>query len=259
MNKVFNTRKLIIVIYLLAAILLIYSITVFLYQYIAALGSFSQVIKAFTNERILIALWMSVASSFITLIFALILGIPLAYVFAMVKFKGKPLLETLAVDVPQTFPPVADGMIYLLMLGPNSPFHVNLAFTFTALVISKFFTSAPFVISFTARRFREIKLSNMDLTARSLGATPFQVLLAIFIPLSFKDIGAGASLCWSRAMGELGGSLIFGGAIPFKTETIPTFVATEAHTLTIEALTASIMITTASTLALTSFKYLSTK
>lgn len=254
-----NSRKLIIIIYLLAAILLLYSITVFLYQYIAALGSLSKVITAFTNERILIALWMSVASSFITLIIAIILGIPLGYVFAMINFKGKSLIETLAVDVPQTFPPVADGIIYLLMLGPHSPFHINLAFTFTALVIAKFFTSAPFVISFTARRFREIKLTNLDLTARSLGATPFQVLFAIFIPQSYKDIGAGASLCWSRAMGELGGSLIFAGAIPFKTETIPTFVATEAHTLTIEALAASIMITTASTLALTSFKYLSTK
>jgi hypothetical protein len=45
-----------------------------------------------------------------------------------------------------------EGMIYLLFLGPHSPIHVNLAFTFTALVIAKMYVSSPFVISYSARR-----------------------------------------------------------------------------------------------------------
>lgn len=242
------------ILYLLASLLLIFSISTILYQYIAALGSPIEVIRAIGHDRILSALWLSVTSSIVTTLIALLFGIPLAYIFAMKQFKGKLLLETLIVDVPQTYPPVAEGMIFLLMLGPNSPLHVNLTFTFAALVISKFFIASPFVVSLVTRRFRDIGETGVNLTARSLGANPFQVFMTILLPLSKKDIFAGSTLCWSRAMGELGGSLIFAGVIPFKTEVIPTFIATEAKTLTIEALAATILVTTASTLALVTFK-----
>lgn len=254
-----STRHLIIVLYALAGVLLLFSVITFLYQYIAAIGSLKGVVNAFGNNRILTALWLSLISAFATAFIALLLGVPLAYLFAMRDFKGKALIETLAVDVPQTFPPIAEGMIFLLMLGEDSPLHINLAFTFTALVIAKVFVCAPFVVSFTARKFREIKQSGINLTARTLGANPFQVFMTIFLPLGIKDIGAGVSLCWSRAMGELGGSLLFAGVIQGKTEIIPTFIATEAKTLTIEALAATILVTTASTIALISFKRLSNK
>jgi len=247
-------RYLIIIIYILAGALLTWTIFTFLFQYIAALGSLKEVISAWKDHRILSALWLSILSSFATVFFAIVFGIPLAYLFALKEFRGKALLETLSVDVPQTFPPVAEGMIYLLMLGPNSPLNVNLAFTFTALVIAKIYVCVPFVVSFATRKFREIKHTGMHMTARSLGANRFQVFTMIFLPLGLKDIAAGVSLCWSRAMGELGGSLIFAGVIAYKTEIIPTFIATQAQTLTIAALASTILITTASTLALISFK-----
>jgi len=230
-----------------------------LFQYYAALGSLSKVLAAFTNDRILSALWLSITSSIITTVLAIILGVPLAYVFATKRFPGKVPLETVAVDVPQTFPPVAEGMIFLLMLGPTSPFHVNLTFTFSALIIAKFFIAGPFVVSTVTRKFREIQQTGITLTARSLGANPFQVFTSVYLPMSATDIAAGAALCWSRAMGELGGSLVFAGVIPFKTEVLPTYIALDAKTLTSEALAATILGTGASMLALVSFKKLTMK
>lgn len=251
-----ENKNLIIILYIISVLVISFFVLTFLYQYFAALGSLKNVVAAFGNDRILSALVLSIVSSIVTTVIAIILGVPLAYIFATEEFTGKSFIETLSIDVPQTFPPIAEGMIFLLMLGPDSPFHVNLAFTFIALVISKFFIAAPFIVSYVARRFREIKKTGLDLTARSLGANNFQVFMTIFVPMSLKDIAAGASLCWARAMGELGGSLLFGGVIPFKTETIPTFVATEANTLVAASLAATILATTASTLALLSFKRL---
>ncbi|MDD5772556.1 MAG: ABC transporter permease subunit [bacterium] len=253
-----RSKNLIIILYILSILLLFFSISTFLYQYIAALGSLKKVLPAFGNSRILSALWLSLLSAFVTTFLAIIFGIPLAYILATREFKGKTLFEAFAIDVPQTFPPVAEGVIFLLMLGPDSPFHVNIAFTFASLVIAKFFISCPFVVSFTVRRFREIRNSGINLTARSLGANRFQVFTTIYLPLSLKDIAAGVSLCWSRAMGELGGSLVFAGVIPFKTEIIPTFIGEQVKTFTIEVLAATILATTASTLALVSFKYFTT-
>lgn len=244
-----------IVLALLGSTLLLFTAATFLYQYIAALGSLRAVLIAIGSDRILTALWLSIASSLFTVALAIVLGIPLAYVLA-VRTQRAAIIETLAIDLPQTFPPIAEGMIFLLMLGPSSPLHINLAGTFTALVLAKLFISAPFVVSFSLRRFRAILETGMNLTARSLGATPWQVFTTILLPLGFKDIAAGATLCWSRAMGELGGSLLFAGVIPGKTEIIPTFIATQASTLTVGALAATILVTTASALALLSFKRL---
>lgn len=244
--------KFVFVLYVLGFLFLGWTIFTFLYQYIAAVGSFKEVMGALKENRILSALVLSILSSFATLFLGIIFGIPVAYLFAVKQFRGKAFIEVLTVDVPQTFPPVAVGMIYLLLLGPNSS--INLAFTFWALVIAKIYVSVPFVISSTVRRFRDIKDTGINMTARSLGANPMQVFFLIYLPLSFKDIAAGASLCWSRAMGELGGSMIFAGVIAYKTEIIPTFIATQAQTLTIPALTSTLLVTTASTLALISFK-----
>ncbi len=255
----FNSKRLIFLLYFFAACTLFFLVGTILFQYFVALGSIDKVLAAFTNSRILSALWLSITSSIITTIFAVLFGIPLAYVFAMKQFRGKIPLETIAVDVPQTFPPVAEGMIFLLMLGPTSPFHVNLTFTFAALVIAKFFIAGPFVVSTVTRKFREIQKSGINLTARSLGANPFQVFTTVFLPMSAVDIAAGATLCWSRAMGELGGSLVFAGVIPFKTEVLPTFIALDAKTLTTEALAATILGTTASMIALVTFKKLTLK
>ncbi len=254
-----NSKHLIFLLYFLAGCLLLFLITTILFQYYVALGSLHQVLAAFTSDRILSALWLSITSSIVTTILAIVFGVPLAYLFAIKQFRGKIPLETVVVDVPQTFPPVAEGMIFLLMLGPTSPFHINLTFTFTALVIAKFFIAGPFVVSTVARRFREIQKSGINLTARSLGANPFQVFTTVFIPMSLTDIAAGATLCWSRAMGELGGSLLFAGVIPFKTEVLPTFIALDAKTLTAEALAATILGTTASMLALVTFKKITLK
>lgn len=242
--------------YLLGGALLAWLLLTFIYQYIALLGFTQEVLGAWQDRRILSALWLSLTSSFATLFFSLLFGIPLGYLFALKEFKGKVLMETLSIDVPQTFPPIAEGMIYLLLLGPHSPLHINLAFTFSALVIAKFYVCAPFIVSFVARRFREIQETKLPLTARTLGANPLHVFMLIFLPLSFKEIAAGTSLCWARAMGELGGSLIFAGVIAYQTEIIPTFIAKEAQSLPGQALAATILVTSASTLSLLLFKFL---
>lgn len=244
------------ILYALGIILLTWSLFIFFYQYIAALGMPHKVLGSFTNPRILSALWISFTTAIATALLSILFGVPLAYLFAAKKFKGKKLLETLTIDVPQTFPPIAEGIILLLMLGPDSPFHINIAHTYVSLIIAKCFVSAPFVIAFSTRKFREIQETGLDVTAKTLGANEFQVFWTILVPLAFKDIIAGTSLCWARAMGELGGSLLFAGVIPFKTEVIPTFIATNSSA-TAPAIAATILVTTASIIALLSFKTIS--
>jgi ABC-type sulfate transport system permease component len=114
------------------------------------------------------------------------------------------------------------GLVYLLMLGPRSP--VNIAYTYPAIIIAKLYVSAPFALTFILRRFREIHRTGLDIIAASLGGRTRHILLWVLIPMSTIDLLGGFSLTWARAMGEVAATLIFAGAIPWKTEIFPALV-----------------------------------
>ena len=87
-----STKHWVIVLYVLADILVATAIIPFLYQYIAAAESYSDVIPAFGNAQILTALWLSLLSAFAVTFLAIIFGVPLAYFFARKEFPGESLL-----------------------------------------------------------------------------------------------------------------------------------------------------------------------
>ncbi|HSD12462.1 MAG TPA: ABC transporter permease subunit [Patescibacteria group bacterium] len=175
----------------------------------------------FADPRFLSAFWISLASAFVTAIIAGLFAVPAAYALAFGRFKDTGLLETLMIDIPQTLPPVAVGVVYLFAFGPGRPW--NIAFTFAAVVIAKIIVASPFALSHALRRFREIRETKLDLMARSLGADTKDVMLRILVPMSRRELAAGLTLAWARAMGEFGGSLIFAGVIAYRTENLPTY------------------------------------
>ncbi len=216
--------------------------------YFITLVAWEKVVPQFLSSRVLGALFISVSSSFIVGILAVLVGIPFAYFLTYREFRLKSTLETLMVDLPQTFPPVTVGLVYLLLLGPGTP--MNIAFTFAAVVVAKFYVSSPFMVGFATRRFREVKARGFDLIARSLGADTRQLLFRIILPLSRRDLLAGFSLTWARAMGELGATMVFAGIIPWRTEVIPTLVFSVSQSEPHTAIAAAVIAETLSIIAL---------
>lgn len=182
---------------------------------------FGAAASVLSDNRFWAAFFISVVSAVVVVALTALFSIPVAYYLTYHSSRYASIIEPLLIDIPQTFPPVAVGVIYLFMLGPSSP--INIAFTFAAVVIAKLLVSAPFTIGYTLRKFREIKDSKLDLVARSLGAHTGDVVLRVLTPLARRDITAGLTLSWARSMGEFGGSLIFAGVIAYKTEILPTY------------------------------------
>jgi len=235
----------------MACAVIVYMLVSIFYLYVAVGESWSLVVSALFESRVLGAIAISVSSAFIVGGLAIAAAIPTAYLLAYRNFRGKGVLETFLIDLPQTFPPVTEGLVYLLMLG-----RIGLAYTYMAVIIAKFYVSAPFAISFAARRFREIRESGLDVIARSLGAKTRHVLGRILLPLSSRDLLAGFSLTWARAMGELAATLVFAGAITWRTEVIPTLVYLTAAETPHVAIAASVIAETLSIVALLSFKWI---
>jgi len=235
----------------LACVVIAFMLVSIFYLYVAVGENWSLVGSALFESRVLGAITISISSALIVGALAVAAAIPSAYLLTYRNFRGKGMLETFLIDLPQTLPPVTEGLVYLLMLG-----HVGLAYTYSAVIIAKFYVSAPFAISFAARRFREIRESGLDVIARSLGAKTNDLLGRILLPLSSRDLLAGFSLTWARAMGELAATLVFAGAIPWKTEVIPTLVYLTAAETPQVAIAASVIAETLSIIALLSFRWI---
>jgi len=235
----------------LACVFIAYMLISLFYLYVAVGESFGKVAMALFDSRVLGALTISVLSAFIVGSLAVAVGIPAAYLLTFKEFRGKEALQMLLVDMPQTFPPVTEGLVYLLMFG-----RFGLAYTFAAVIIAKFYVSAPFTVSFLTRRWREVKNDGYPIIARSLGARTRHLVSWVMLPLSARDLLAGFSLTWARAMGELAATLVFAGAIPWRTETIPTLVYLTSQGAPEIAMAASVIAETLSLIALFSFRWI---
>src|SRR4051794_891635 len=57
--------------------------------------------------------------------------------------------------------------------------------------------------------------------AATLGASRWTIFRRVTLPLIAPGVGAGAVLCWARALGEFGATITFAGNFPGRTQTMP--------------------------------------
>ena len=185
-----------------------------------------QLQSSITSSLVIDALKLSAITSTISLAIVIVFGTPLAYVLARRSFPGKMLVDLL-VDLPIVLPPTVAGVALLVafgrrgVLGPEiRSFGVELAFTTTAVILAQTFVSAPYYIRTVKTGFASVD-EQYEGVAATLGASPLRIFWRIVLPLSWPSVLAGAILCWARALGELGATLIFAGNFQGRTQTMP--------------------------------------
>lgn len=182
------------------------------------------------NADIIIdAIWLSLRTTSISLIIILVLGLPLAYIFARWQFTGKKVLQVF-IELPIVMPPAVAGLALLLTFGRRgvvggvlADIGINIAFTSWAVVIAQVFVAAPFFIRAAQIGFASIP-DELEDAARVDGASDLTVFSLITLPLSLRAISAGLVLSWARAMGEFGATILFAGSLQGRTQTMPLLV-----------------------------------
>ncbi len=111
------------------------------------------------------------------------------------------------------------------------------------------FVASPFYVK-QARAGFEAVPQNLRLASATLGAGPGRTFLRVTVPLAGHALLAGAVMTWARALGEFGATLVFAGAFPGRTETMPVAIWTSSATNVPAA------IALASTLVIVSFAVL---
>ncbi|MGW9112150.1 ABC transporter permease [Microbacterium sp. NPDC055683] len=179
-----------------------------------------------TSEAALDALGLSVRTALVSTVLCLVIGIPLATVFARARFPGLQVVRALVL-VPLVLPPVVGGIALLYAFGRRglvgqalTPFGVQIPFTEVAVVMAQTFVALPFLVMSVEGALRSAG-TRYGAVAATLGASPGRVLWRVTLPLIAPGILSGAILSFSRALGEFGATLAFAGSLQGVTRTLP--------------------------------------
>jgi molybdate transport system permease protein len=173
-------------------------------------------IKALMSREVLSPLFLSICTSIISTLIALILGIGVSYVLHFKKVPFSRVLSTI-VTLPMVLPPSVAGYMMLTTFGRYgligrylNYMGFNLMFTVYAIVIAQVFVILPFVINSIRSSFEDID-SNYQKAARVLGASEWYTFKNVILPLSKSGIYTGMVLAFARAMGEFGATMLVSG------------------------------------------------
>lgn len=159
-------------------------------------------------------------------IIALPAGFAAAYLLAFSKIRGKAIIEGI-INLPLVLPPVVVGYLLLLLFGRNgwvgsilNHFGINIIFTLKAAVIASSIVGFPLLVRSIRIGMEGVNIQYLQ-ASRTLGATWWDTLLSITVPLCYKATLAGMTLMFARSLGEFGATIILAGNIPGVTQTIP--------------------------------------
>ena len=159
----------------------------------------------------------------------------LAWLLARGRFRGRVLLETF-LSLPLVMPPVATGLILLMLFAPRGPLGgalarlgIEIVFTWKAVVIAMAVMGMPLLIRTARAGFEQVD-QRYESVAATLGARPLRVFLTMTLPLALPAVAGGAVLGFARAIGEFGATMMVAGSIPGSTRTLAVAIYSFAET-----------------------------
>ncbi|MGX7680561.1 molybdate ABC transporter permease subunit [Jatrophihabitans sp. DSM 45814] len=183
--------------------------------------------RLLSETQVLTALRLSLECATAATVASLVLGVPLAWVLARLRFPGIGLLRAM-VTLPLILPPVVGGLALLLAFGRNGLlgrylddwFGFTLPFTTAGVIVAETFVAMPFLIVTVEGALRSSD-RGLEEAAATLGASRLTVFRRVTLPLIGPSLAAGSVLCWARALGEFGATITFAGNYPGTTQTMP--------------------------------------
>jgi len=186
----------------------------------------SEVLQNLQTDEAQSAMKLSLYTSVIATLLALVLGTPLAYLLARRTFPFRGGLDTL-VDLPILIPPAVAGIGLLVAFGRQGligshlrAFGIELPFTAVAVIMAQLFVAAPFYVRAASIGFARAD-SEMEEAAQLDGAGSWQAFRDLHLPLAWAALVSGCVTTWARALGEFGATIIFAGNFPGRTQTMP--------------------------------------
>jgi molybdate/tungstate transport system permease protein len=168
---------------------------------------------ALTDREVLGSISLTFGAAAIATALAALTGIPLAYLLARRKFRGKRLVEAL-VNLPVIIPHTAAGVALLLVFGRRgllgsglTPLGITFTDNLGGIVVGMLFVSLPFLVNLSRESFALVD-DELEWVAQTDGASHWQAFWYITLPLARRGVLAGALMMWARGISEFGAVVI---------------------------------------------------
>lgn len=169
---------------------------------------------------------LTVKVAFFAMLLQLLAGIPLGLVLAGRKKILFSILD-IVITIPMIFPPMALGCWCMMLLGRHgflgqfilSVFNVKILFTSNGVLLAATLVGLPFMVK-SVQAARQQMDDAIIGAAYSLGKNRLFVFFTIVLPNIRNGIIAGVLLAFGRSLGEVGISMMLGGNIIGRTETL---------------------------------------
>ncbi|ORM27833.1 ABC transporter permease [Williamsia sp. 1135] len=200
-----------------------------------------------TSQSSLDALKLSLRTAAVSTVLCIVLGVPMAIVFARRTGMSIRVLRSVVL-LPLVLPPVVGGIGLLYAFGkfglvgePLSSIGIDIAFSTTAVILAQTFVALPFLVISLEGALRSVG-SRYEQVAATLGASPTRTLWKVTMPLVFPALLSGMVLAFARALGEFGATITFAGNLQGVTQTAPLAIYVESISEPEQALPLSIVL-----------------
>lgn len=168
---------------------------------------------------------LSLRVAAIATLLIVLLGVPLAYGLARLRFPGKGLVSGLVL-LPLVLPPTVLGFLLLQLIGRRTPLGawlesslgITLVFSPSGAVIASAAAAFPLFLIPARAAFEGVD-PRLEDAARLLGHREGSVFLRVTFPLAWRGIASGTVLAFARALGDFGATLMVAGDLPGRTRT----------------------------------------
>ena len=169
----------------------------------------------------------SLAVTASALVFSAVLGIPVGTWLALVRFRGKRLVNAI-IYTGMGLPPVVVGLVVYLFLSRSGPFgDLGWLFTTRAMIVAQVIIATPLVIGVTMSSVLGVDPA-LRPQLRALGATHWQATRATLLEARFGVI-VGLVAGFGSIISEVGAVMLVGGNIEGRTRVLTTAVVLETR------------------------------
>jgi len=175
--------------------------------------SLEELLETITDRDVAHSIGLTFLAGAISTFTGMLLGLPLAYIMARAKFRGKSILSGI-IDLPLIIPHTAAGIALLLVFGRQGILgqafaRIGVYFTdrLEGIIVGMMFVSLPLLINASREAFSSVD-PEYERSARVDGASAWQVFWHITLPLAWRGVLSGAIMMWARGISEFGAVVI---------------------------------------------------
>ena len=162
--------------------------------------------------------WNSLYVSVMSVVFASIIAVPLAYFTVRFRFKGAAIIQTLGV-LPLVMPPFVGAVAMQLLFGRSGTvnllleewagFKIPFMDGLNGVIFVESLHYFPFILLNLVVAMQNID-GSMEESAQNLGSSGVRLFRRIVFPLAMPGYVAGASLVFVKVFDDLGTPLVLG-------------------------------------------------